>query len=351
MAKAKLNIIIKEGFTMRKFLIAAVALAASVSYAVPTATYVGKITFPASYNGSFPATIDFYNADQSLVVGLFNARKVVKVTDPLGTPAVTELADLSGDFPWQSGRGISGINIDQASGNIFGAGDPGVNGGAFILSPTGTKLLIGNPANRMTSLAKFNDAGTTAVGSYVLSSSLRTYDVTQASMPQISVTGVFSSPYNANIRDIAVNSGYSRIYYSRNGTTNDGYAVVQDPTPGDGDISGLMSTGIYQATGTNAIGAMGVGLWEVSGKEYLLVPDVSGKKITIIDVDTASPGSSTVVLHAGDSTIFSTIRDACVGKIGNTYYLFATDVGTATEAEIEIFQLSEFATVGDWSLY
>jgi len=337
---------------MRKFLLAAVAMIAAASYADTTATYVGKITLPAAYNNGFPATIDFYNADQSLVVGLFNARKVVKVTDPLGTPAVTDLADLSSDWAWGSGRGISGINIDQATGNIFGGGDPGENGGAFILSPTGTKLLIGNPENRMTSLAKFNDAGTTAVGTYVLSSSIGTYDVTQASMPQVSVTGTFSSPYNANLRDCAVNSDYSRVYYSRNGTTPDGYAVVQDPTPGDGDLSGLSSTGIYQASGTNTIGAMGLGLWQVSGKEYLLVPDVTGKKVTIIDVDTSNPSASSVVLHVGSSAMLSTIRDACVGNIGGTNYLFVTDVGTsANEVEIEIFQLNGFASVGDWSLY
>ena len=313
-----------------------------------TASFVKSID--VSSVSSVPTGIDVYNGDVYFVN--FNSKTLVKIASPLSaSPVLSTMQDFSTVQTWPTGRGLSGCNIDPANGDIYVAGDGGSAAAGFFARVTNANVVnkqyVGFP-QRINSMAKWIAAGDTGISGYVVTSSLTSYNLAGSPAVEISTTSLLAAPYNGNVRDVAVDYTGKKVYYSRNGTTADGYAQVDVSGASTiGDLTGLTSTGIYQTTGTNTIGALGVGFYKSGSNDYLIVPDISGYAVRLVD-----PVTKTVKLSV-ENNVGSGIRDAAIGNIGGTDYLFVTKMGAAppTGDSILVYQLSGLAGVNDWDIY
>ncbi len=331
-----------------------VVLALSVSLAtaeVPGVVYVGSIDISSVSN--FPGCIDFYNG--ALFVGSFNNQDVLKITDPTGpSPVVTQFIDLSSRTTWASGRGVQGVQIDQATGKIYVAGDNGSDGYLAVLDQAGAfvdeETVIGQ---RLVTVAPYAYGSAEVVASYVINSSLRTYTLNGASpLTQVSVSGVFTTPYNGNVRDLVVDG--NKIYYARNGSTVDACAVI-DNSATPGDLSSLLPTGIYQAADIHGVAVQGIGLLKWKGATYILFADIGNSTTprapAVQFIDVANPLTS--ALSVTDPSMTGGIRDACVAEISGKTYMFVTEPGATppTGDKIQIFRLYDTAGVEDWMMF
>lgn len=338
-------------------LIAAALLAFAVSaYAQePQYTFTFEKGIDTSSLSNTNASIGVY--DGEVFFTSFTNQRLLKIADPLGaSPAVSQLADLSAATTWPAGRGLTGLNIDPSNGDVYFAGDAGAadQGVLAVYSKTGTQIFqtVAFP-DRLSSVAPYGGvAGTVdkVVVTYVLTSAIKTYDLTPPStFAQTSISAAFTAPYNANIRDVAVNG--DRIFYSRSGTNPDGYALV-DASATPGSVASLNSTGLFQASGSNSVASVGVGVWDDGTTEWLIVPDLTAKKI--IFVNTANTAEKIELQDAVNAP--TTMRDACVANIGGSNYLFVTAAADPTATppipdKVLIFKINGAADVSDWTLF
>ncbi len=310
--------------------------------AAPAATYVKTIDISSQSN--FPSAIDVYNGD--LYLTTFNNKKVIKVASPLAvSPTVSTVADFTADMTWPAGRGMIGINVNQTNGDIYAAGENGTNGLLAVINSGGTVTYKSTTGARYTSFDKYGTTSTAYAATLLASSILRQIDITANPPTETAQTAAAAAPYNANFRDLKVAG--DRVYYSRNGTTADGYARYDAVTPGF--LAGAVATGIYQTTGTNTVSALGIGYFKDGPVDYVLVPDLSGQVISLVNVATSAVD---LTISHPELTVGG-LRDAAVAKIGGITYLFATRAGAAppTGDAVIVFQLTGLADVSDWAQY
>ncbi|MBX7245980.1 MAG: hypothetical protein K1X53_10815 [Candidatus Sumerlaeaceae bacterium] len=322
----------------------------STSFGAPTATYVKTIDVSSAVN--FPTGIDIYNGN--LYVTTFNDRKLVKVTAPLSvTPTLTTIADFSTSITWPAGRGLISVNCNQATGDKYVAGENGSQGILAIVNAAEavTYSSIATTTPRYMAFDRFGTTSTVFAAPLLASSIMRYFDtsVPPPGNPPTEITpqaAAAAAPYNSNFRDGKVSG--NRVYYSRNGTTPDGYARYDAVTPNT--LAGATATGIYQTTGTNTVSAMGLGVFNDGVDEYVVVPDRSGRTVQFVNAATnvvaLTISHPAFALNAG-------LIDACVGTISGTKYLFVTHAGSTspTGDSVEVFQLNGFANVNDWEMY
>jgi hypothetical protein len=315
---------------------------------VPTATYVKSIDISGASN--FPTGLDVYNGDVYYVS--FNDRKLVKIANPLtASPTISTLHDFTSDATWVASRGMIGCNVDQATGNVAVNGENGTIGVIGVYSSTGSQIYLSNSTSpvtpRYTAMDRYGTTSTVYAATLLASSIMRMIDISTNPPTERAQTAAAAAPYNSNFRDCKVVG--ERVYYSRNGTTADGYARYDSFTTTPNTLAGALATGIYQTTGTNAVSAMGIGYWNDGGTPYVLVPDVSGKNVKFVNATTNA------VALTVDHPVFVTggLRDATVANVGPNTYLFVTHAGATPPAgdSIEVFQLSNTAGVNDWALY
>jgi hypothetical protein len=297
-----------------------------------TLTYVQTISVAAETTS--PTSIAFYDGD--LFIATFTERTIIKVDDPTdGGATVSTLIDLSGLAAWAGGRGLSGIDVNQSTGDIYASGDYGSGTAIARVNQAGTQTAslvdVLNRCGGCTLWGADPDVLITNIltGLGEMDAGLVGYETFTA-----------SSTYP---RDVAVVGNDIYASYT-NGGTNDGILKFTGGTAGD--LTGYTSSNwVALGAGTWQAGC-GVAYWDYNGgtpMDYVMFANLVNNTLEIYD---AADASLDITLGAVENV--TTPRDACIGTIGGNDFLFVCE---GTNAEVDVFAIDGATDVNSWSLY
>lgn len=285
--------------------------------------------------------IDAY--DGALFLPTFTERTVLKIEDPTGgAPTVTTFADLSTEFTWNAGRGLSGIFIDQTDGTVYVSGDTGIDGACASYNQAGTQL------------AKLDDTGgghrTGGVALWGSPSEVLLSQIGSAAFEAPTTLGTASLGYglvgSSYHRDFAIFG--SDVYISF--TNNAGGDGVDRFTSGTlGDISSYTATTAWIDYGDSTFDAFaGLFYYDYNGgtpMDYLVCANTDLDQLELYDL---ADGSQDIVLTSAEGVTEPT--DAVVFNVGGSEYLAVAQKGLAGTI-VSIFGIDGATNVEKWDIF
>jgi len=312
-------------------------VSAQVSVGSPTIVNVGTVSIA-------PQGLEILN--DTVYGSGFSNQSVFAISDPVGTPAVSLVADLSGLITWPASRGPQ--DIDAIGNVLYVFGDEGSAGNGIIV-PIDT--------------ANANTLGTTitpavrATGGMPISATQFYAGEADSSTPEVlDGTGASTSSgplgpvgFRAPLRD-AVELG-SNVYFLSAATNGDPHTIVEfSGLAGSGDFTGASVAGFFTSTGSGSRNHVGLALYNDGTTDWLVMPQSDGTDGSIVFVD-ASNASNTVEVADTDLAGLQ-LTGIAVGDIGGVPHVaVASQNGGTNSSEVYIFEITTSADVDNWSAY
>ncbi|MDK2973564.1 MAG: hypothetical protein PWP23_3319 [Candidatus Sumerlaeota bacterium] len=278
---------------------------------------------------------------------------IVKIADPLGTPAVSTFAtNDAGGAGVSATRGSGGIAVDGA-GNVFicwtgNGGDDSARiqryssaGGA----PTGEWLYSAGLSDRLGGI-DVNAAGDKVVGARFLSTATQTghYELTGAATLTRTFAATPAGAVAQNPRNVAFDATNSRVYINANGALS---VINADTPPADAAPATKWAAGTaatLQDTGANSFAGHGVDV-NADGSLIVYSPNQNvgsaGRTMRIVD-----PAGSTLLTigeldSPGDGTgaLLSRGSDAAFFTASGKDYVAVADYELNTFSRVAIYEL------------
>jgi hypothetical protein len=295
-----------------------------------------------SVSGSFTTGIAFHNGN--LYVVTFIDRKVLKITNAnTASPTVSVFADVSTEATWATGRGLQGIAVNPATGDVFASGDTGSGHCVVKYNSSGTKLaslVDENSTHRNAGCAIWGldpDLLLTQTGSglFDVNLDLSGYD-----------TPSYLSGAHAYGRDVCIVG--NSIYVSRTAVAGlDGIDEFIGGTAGD--LTSYAASTWIDGTGFSSQAASGIYAWNYTSATYICWANVITPGARTLDIYNQSTKALFKSLGSADNVIDP--RDSCVGLFGSDSYLFISHGGQNNVLVFGIDGATLTSGIADWSVY
>jgi hypothetical protein len=289
--------------------------------------------------GTTPQGIAEYNG--TLFLAAFAERRVLKIEDPTdGAATVSVFADLTAEYTWATGRGVSGICVDPVSGTVYASGDTGTDGACAAYNQAGTqtaKLDDTGNGHRNSGVALWG-------ASDILLSQVGTgmFEV-PATLAATYVHGLVGSSYH---RDIVVFGNDVYISFTNN-AGGDGVDKFSGGTPGD--FASYTATTAWVDYGNSTFDAFaGIFYYDYNGgtpMDYLVCANTDVDQVELYDLADASQD---IVLDGTDGITEPT--DAVVFNVNGSEYLAVAQKGGAGNI-VSIFGIDGATNVQQWDMF
>ncbi|MBN1902295.1 hypothetical protein JW926_13300 [Candidatus Sumerlaeota bacterium] len=296
-----------------------------------------------SEDGNSGGNIAFH--DGNLYVSTFNDRKVLKITNGnYTTPTVALFADLSAKVTWPTGRGLQGIAVDSATGDVYVSGDYGAGRLVVKYNSSGAEL-----ASLIDSTGGHRNAGCvlwgstpslllcqTGSGLFNVKSDLSGYEAT-----------AYLSGANSHARDVCVVG--NNIYVSRTSIALPNVDGIDEFTGGAaGDLTGYAAAAWFAGTAASSQAVSGIYAWNYASATYLCwANQTTGAR----SLDIFNQSTKALYQSLGATENVTDARDSCVGTFGASSYLFVTN---GAQNNIQVFGIDGATletSVSDWPMY
>lgn len=323
---------------MRKSLAGLLAATLSLpvlTMAVPTVSYLGSI--PIGGFGTAPTGVAVYNG--AVFVNAFTQNKVLKISTPFeyAAPTVTFHVDLSSTFTWGSSRGLQGLSVDPANGNLIVAGDTGSLGAVAIVDQAGTIVSSGTFATRTNTATKFGAAG------------------------NLLLSGTNSTLYNVNSSLVEANNVAGTSFYRGSVVVGDTiYAIHNNNTATDsitkltggtaGSLAGYTASEWFATSGktTNAYQGLASYFDAGSSTTYIVVPDPKAATPSVKFVNT-NTGVADVTFADANLADINGVATATIS--GGDYVFLTAPSGGSFGTRVVVLGINGATAVNDWTVY